>query len=457
MATASKSKRGVKAAGAKAPARGRRGVNVEVAGKAKGVKAAARESGRGAQAVVALPYKAAPAIKPARVSVKTKGPGGTAYDVLIGSGIIGGACEGIAKPGSRVLIAIDGKLGRGLVEPLVRWLDERKIAWSVVVLTADELEKSLRAAERVLVEAGRMRLERGDFVVALGGGIVCDVAGFAAAIYRRGVRVVQCPTSLLAMVDAAVGGKTGVNLDVPGEDGKSRLVKNLVGSFHQPSRVVCDVAALRTLPLRELRCGLAECLKHGLIGRSQMDAGLLEWTAAKLGAISELDARTLIELVRRNVAIKARVVMADEFESSTKPDGGRMMLNLGHTFAHAVETLPGLSWRNPDLTLAVGPLKHGEAVALGLVCSATVSERLKLAGKGLADSVRSLIERSGMPTRIGGLPENAAVIRRMLDDKKVEGGKVRLVLPVKAGGCRVVSGVDPAVVGAAIDGIREPV
>ena len=303
-----------------------------------------------------------------------------------------------------------------------------------------------------------MRLERGDVVVALGGGIVCDVAGFAAAIYRRGVRVVQCPTSLLAMVDAAVGGKTGVNLDVPGgDDGKSRLVKNLVGAFHQPSRVVCDVAALRTLPARELRCGLAECLKHGVIGRSQKDAGLLEWTAARLGAIAELDAKTLIELVRRNVAIKARVVMADEYELSTKADGGRMMLNLGHTFAHAIETLPGLSWRNPDQTLAVGPLKHGEAVALGLVCAALVSERLKFAGKGLADSVRGLVERAGMPTRIGGLPENAAVIRRMLDDKKVEGGKVRLILPTNGGGCRVASGVDAAVVAAAIDGIREPV
>ncbi|MGH7130623.1 MAG: 3-dehydroquinate synthase [Phycisphaerales bacterium] len=455
MATASKSKRAARAARAKTSAGRGRGAGVKTAHKTKGAKAAKPN----AKPVVALPYKTAPALRPARVSVKTKGPGGAAYDVLIGSGIIGGACEGIAKPGSRVLIAIDGKLGRGLVEPLVRWLDERKIAWSVVVLNADELEKSLRAAERVLVEAGRMRLERGDVVVALGGGIVCDVAGFAAAIYRRGVRVVQCPTSLLAMVDAAVGGKTGVNLDVPGgsEDGKSRLVKNLVGAFHQPSRVVCDVAALRTLPVRELRCGLAECLKHGLIGRSQKDAGLLEWTAARLGAIVELDAKTLIELVRRNVAIKARVVMADEFETSTTPDGGRMMLNLGHTFAHAIETLPGLSWRNPDLNLAVGPLKHGEAVALGLVCAALVSERLKFAGKGLADSVRGLVERTGMPTRISGLPENGTVIRRMLDDKKVESGKVRLILPTKGGGCRVVSGVDAAVVAAAIDGIREAV
>lgn len=404
-----------------------------------------------------MPYAAAPAIRPASVRVKTRGPGGSSYDVLVGSDVMADACRGLVQTGGRVLIAIDSKLSRGLVEPLVRSLDALKASWGVVVLHADELEKSLAATERVLVEAGRLRLERGDALISIGGGVVCDIAGFAAAVYRRGIRVVQCPTSLLAMVDAAVGGKTGVNLDVPGDDGKRRLVKNLVGAFHQPARVVCDVASLRTLPKRELRCGLAECIKHGLIGPCQKDATLLEWTRKNLGRIVELEPRALVELVRRNVAIKARVVMADEHETSTRPDGGRMMLNLGHTFAHAIETLPGLSWRNPDLTSQIGPLKHGEAVGLGLVCAAYAAERLKLVGRGKVEEVRAVVESAGLPTRIGGLPPNAVIIARMLDDKKVQGGKVRLVLPNKRGACRVVAGVDPSIVGAALDAVREPV
>jgi 3-dehydroquinate synthetase len=406
---------------------------------------------------IAMPYRSAEHIKPSVIKVKTTGPGPSTYEVLIGSGLIDGAAEGIVRPEGRAIVVIDSKLGRGLIEPLIKRLDEHRVTWSVVVLNADEQDKSLSATGRILTEAGRLRLERSDPIIALGGGIVCDVTGFAASIYRRAVPVIQCPTTLLAMVDAAVGGKTGVNVDIPGEQGeKPRLVKNLVGTFHQPVRVICDVAALKSLPVRELRCGLAECLKHALLAPSQGDAKLRDWTQSNLDATLKLEAKSLIELVKRNVAIKARVVQADERETSTKPDGGRMMLNLGHTFAHAMETLPGLSWRNPDLSLQVGPLKHGEAVGLGLLAASRVSEKLKLVSAGFSEEVKASLEKIGLPTRITGLPATDSIIARMRDDKKVDAGRVRLILPTRTGACKVVSNVEPAIVAGAIDSLREP-
>ncbi|MFN5662133.1 MAG: 3-dehydroquinate synthase family protein, partial [Planctomyces sp.] len=333
----------------------------------------------------------------------------------------------------------------------------RRVRWGVCVLRASEEDKTLESAGRALAEAARLRLERGDVVIAIGGGVVTDIAGFVAATYRRGVDVVQCPTTLLAMVDAAVGGKTGVNVwaEASAEDGgKRRLVKNAVGCFHQPVLVCCDVAMLRTLPEREFCSGLAECIKHGLIGGAAGDAKLLEWMAANMARLRGLDASALVELVTRNVAIKSRVVRGDPLERSTRSDGGRMMLNLGHTFAHAIETLGGLSWRDGGGAMRVGPLKHGEAVGLGLLAAVRASEAQRMIRRGTAEEVRSLLEKAGLPTRVMGLPPSEAVVDRMKDDKKVMAGRLRLILPTTGRKCRVVEGPDLKVVQSAVDSLR---
>ncbi len=405
-----------------------------------------------------------------RIDVRIKaGPRHAAarYEVLVGTGVLPTALSTLKDPPRAVLVVIDAGLGKPLVEPVLRQLDRAKMRWGVCVVPATEADKNLLTAERGLAEAGRLRLERGDVVLTLGGGITTDVGGFIASIYRRGVHVVHCPTTLLAMVDAAIGGKTAVNLSVPGDalsSSKPRLVKNLVGTFHQPARVVCDVAALATLPARELRAGLAECIKHGLLGRIVKDPTLLRWVEERVPALLACEPRTMVELVARNAAAKARVVMADPHEASPKPDGGRMALNLGHTFGHAIETLPGLSWPvrdHPDRPAGasaagtqIGPLRHGEAVGLGLLAACRCAAALKLIKPAAAEALAALLTRCGLPTAVHGLPGAPAVIGRMMDDKKTIGGKLRLILPTTGGACKSVVGPPLGVVGAAIDSLR---
>jgi 3-dehydroquinate synthase len=395
------------------------------------------------------------AAKPVRLRASVPATPAKHYDVLVGHNILSSAAEGLLRDGAGAVVVVDANVARDTLEPLLRTLDNAKARWGVAVVTAREADKSLLALEHALVEMSRIRLERGGLVVAVGGGIAGDLAGFAASIYRRGVAVVQCPTTLLAMVDASVGGKTGANLTAPGPDGKPRLIKNAVGTFHQPARVVCDVAALRTLPEREFACGLAECVKHGLIGGAAGDAKLLAWTAANAGLITARDEKTIATLVARNVALKARVVAKDPFEERPGTDGGRMMLNLGHTFAHVFETLPGLSWRDAKGTVQVGPLKHGEAVGLGLLCAARAAAAMKLAPAALEGDVRDLLRALRLPTRISGLPSGGAVPERMLDDKKTAGAKLRLVLPTKGLRCKVVTGLSPKVVEDALGAVAE--
>ncbi len=297
-----------------------------------------------------------------------------------------------------------------------------------------EHAKSLATLERVLRAMAASRMERDCVVVGLGGGVVTDLAGFAAAVYQRGVPVVQAPTTLLAMVDASVGGKTGVNLKVG-----RHLRKNLVGAFHQPRLVVADVGALASLPGREFACGLAECVKHGMLGRTAGGPGkdLLAWTEANLERVLDREEAALIELVRRNVAVKAAVVGGDEREE--RSGGGRAILNLGHTFGHAMETLPkvrgvsgaGRQSRSPGL-------KHGEAVGLGLLAATATAECLGMVDATLRARIEGLLRRIGLPTRVAGLPDDRVLHERMLGDKKVRGGRLRLVLPAGVGVVRVV-------------------
>ncbi len=418
--------------------------------------------------------KRSAAPKPRRLPVRIRAGAAwpaAAYDVHVGAGLLTTAIgRAGGTPPRAALVVIDSGLGKATVEPVLREFDRAKVRWGVCVVPATEPDKSLLTAERGLAEAGRLRIERDDLVLTLGGGITCDVGGFIAATCRRGIRVVHCPTTLLAMVDAALGGKTGVNLSVPGDPLSStrpRLVKNAVGVFHQPCAVVCDVATLATLPARELRCGLAECIKHGLIGSVVKDRTLLEWIDGHVSALLSGNTAALTELVARNVAAKARVVAADPLERSTRPDGGRMALNLGHTFAHALETLPGaggLSWPvrdRPDLPVGasatgiqLGPLKHGEAVGLGLLAAMRVAVAMKLNTPTAADTLAALLARCGLPTRISGLPDSGTILAAMLDDKKVAAGKLRLILPTRDLRCRVVAGPPARLVGAALDSLR---
>ncbi|MFT3685915.1 MAG: 3-dehydroquinate synthase family protein [Phycisphaerales bacterium] len=401
--------------------------------------------------------KSSRASRTTTLKVKTAGQPKAGYEVRIGANLIPASADKLIAKGQRALVVIDAKLPRETIEPLIRSLDSSGIRWAAKVVTATEADKSLSTLEATLIEAARLRLERGDLIIALGGGIVTDLAGFAAGVYRRGVRIVQCPTTLLAMVDAAVGGKTAANLNIPGGsvDGKAALIKNAVGVFHQPTRVVCDVASLRSLPLRELKSGLGECVKHGMLSGGLGDKTLFNWIEKRHTDLLHFDQAALAELVARNVAIKAKVVQADEREESTKPDGGRMMLNLGHTFAHAIETLPGLAWKDPAQGVQmVGPLKHGEAVGVGLVCAARVSASLKLCEKDLPARVESLLNRCGLPTKLEGLPATTTILERMAHDKKVAAGKLRLILPIKGARTRVRDDVPVKVIAAAIDAVR---
>jgi 3-dehydroquinate synthase len=271
------------------------------------------------------------------------------------------------------------------------------------VVPSGEENKNLATVARlydVLLDA---HLERRCPVVAVGGGVTGDTAGFVAATYLRGVPFVQCPTTLLAMVDSSVGGKVGVNV---------AQGKNLIGAFHQPIAVIADPLALRTLPARELRCGLAECIKHGVLA----DERLFAFIEARLDDILALDAPTIAELVQRNVEIKAAVVMADEREA-----GVRAHLNLGHTFGHAIEATAGY-----------GVLLHGEAVALGMIAAATLAARLHLCAADLAARITRLVERAGLPVR-AALPADRDLSEAMQVDKKVQGGRVRFVLPTAIG------------------------
>ncbi|MEM1329516.1 MAG: 3-dehydroquinate synthase family protein [Planctomycetota bacterium] len=369
------------------------------------------------------------------------------YDVVVGSGLVASIGERtkLALPqAARVLLATDAGLPADLIDTADRSLREAGLKVTAHMLRATERDKSLSQLETTLSAAVGARLERTDPVVALGGGIVGDLAGFAAAVYRRGCPVVQVPTTLLSMVDASVGGKTAANLS-SGE----RLVKNMAGSFHQPSLVLADVGALVSLPDRVFTSGLAECIKHGMLAATASigapDPDLLSWTEANAAAIASRDTAILTELVARNITVKAAVVAQDERELDRR--GGRALLNLGHTFGHAVEPVPGAA----PSTGAEAPLQHGEAVAIGLLAACAAGARMGLTPDGYGDRIASLLSSIGLPTGATGLPDHATIADAMRDDKKVTSGALRLILPDGIGSCTVVESPGTGIVEAGID------
>jgi len=247
-------------------------------------------------------------------------------------------------------------------------------------------------------------IERRDRIIAFGGGVIGDLAGFAAAILRRGVDFIQIPTTLLSQVDSSVGGKTGIN---------SPHGKNLIGAFHQPLAVITDISLLNTLPKRELASGYAEVAKYGLLG----DNGFFEWLEAAAPTIMRGDAQARIHAIKRSCEAKARIVAEDETET-----GVRALLNLGHTFGHALESATNYSQR----------LLHGEGVSIGMVQAFRFSERLKLCAPGTSERVALHLKGVGLPTHVsqipGDLPPAATLLDMMRQDKKAQGGKLTFIL-----------------------------
>ena len=371
------------------------------------------------------------------------------YDVVVGHGVladVGPIVRRLLPKSGRAFLVHDTGVPATVWRQAAEGLRQAGFAVTDQAVTPSEKAKSLATLESVLAAIAVTRHERSDPVIALGGGIVGDLAGFAAASYRRGVPIIQCPSTLLAMVDASVGGKTGVNLGV-GADG---LLKNMVGAFHQPHVVVADVAVLSTLADRQFRCGLAECVKHAMLSGPFGDPGLLDWTEQRAGQILRREPTVLVELVARNIRVKAAVVAGDEREEAEPTAGGRALLNLGHTFGHAIETLLGLHL--PGATEA--GIEHGEAVALGLVAATTAAEVLTPALSGIASRIRKPLDAFGLPTAVEGLPDPETLIARMGHDKKAAAGVIRLILPDANASCRVCERPERRAVEAGLAAIR---
>lgn len=348
------------------------------------------------------------------------------YDVHVGPGLLDalGDLVVLPKAARHVAVVTVGPVEALYLDRVTTSLQRLGAQVAAIVVPDGEESKNLRTLDGLYHRFAALPLGRSDLVVALGGGVVGDLAGFAAATWNRGVPVVQVPTTLLAQVDAAIGGKTGVNLP----EGK-----NLVGAFHQPALVVADTATLATLTPRDRRAGLGEAAKYGFIA----DPKLLELLEQQPDAAADGDPEVLTEVVRRGVAVKARIVAADERES-----GERALLNYGHTIGHAIETFSGY-----------GTYRHGEAVALGMVAAARLGERLGVSEAGLADRTVALLQRLGLPT--GGLHVNPADLWSLLErDKKAQGG-VRFILCRRPGDAIVVDEPDRGAVNGAIASLAE--
>ncbi|MDR7579379.1 MAG: 3-dehydroquinate synthase [Armatimonadota bacterium] len=337
-----------------------------------------------------------------------------AYPVRVGDGVLPLVGVELSRLGvRRCAVLTHPRLWRLYGAGLAEVLRAGGVEVVPVLVPPGERSKSLGAARKVYAQMAAAELDRACAVVGLGGGVVGDLAGFVAGTYMRGVRLLQLPTTLLAQVDASVGGKAAVNVSVGKAQGP---VRNLVGVFWQPQAVVADVATLCTLPLRELRAGLAECVKHGAV----RDARLLEWVDRELVNLLRRRTDRLAELVARNVAVKAEVVRQDERETG----GLRETLNFGHTVAHALEAATGYR-----------VYLHGEAVAIGMVVEAELGRREGVTEGSVAEALRSVLRRAGLPTRVPPVSAQALVGFMRLD-KKNRGGRLRFALVERLGQAR---------------------
>ncbi|HTV45012.1 MAG TPA: 3-dehydroquinate synthase [Stellaceae bacterium] len=333
--------------------------------------------------------------------------GERSYDIIVGRDLIAGAGREILPLLRRrhAVVVTDENVARHWLEPLCDSLAAAGIAHHRVVLPPGEETKDLAHFGRLAEDILACGIERGSLLVALGGGVVGDLTGLAAATLLRGIDFVQVPTTLLAQVDSSVGGKTGIN---------TATGKNLIGAFYQPRLVLADSATLATLPRRELLAGYAETVKYGLI----RDAGFFTWCERQGNALCAVEADPIRHAVLTSCAMKAAVVAADERE-----EGERALLNFGHTFGHALETETGFSSR----------LLHGEAVALGMVLAFDFAARLGLVAASEGERVRRHFAATGLPTGLAsvglaGIPAER-LVAHMGKDKKVRDGRLTLILP----------------------------
>jgi 3-dehydroquinate synthase len=301
-----------------------------------------------------------------------------------------------------------------LTDTLARW---PKV--DVLILPAGEATKSIEHWSVILDRLVQLKAQRDATIIALGGGVIGDLAGFAAASYMRGIRLIQMPTSLLAQVDAAIGGKTGIN---------HPMGKNLIGAFHAPHAVIIDARTLVTLPDRDYRAGLAEVIKYGAIG----DRDFFEWLEKHSTQLTQRQPETLTIAIGRSVQSKREIVARDERES-----GERALLNFGHTFGHAIEAITGYD-----------TYRHGEAVAIGMVLASALSESLGLAPKGTRQRLQHLIESVGLPSSLPVALEPDAMLERMRLDKKNRDNSIRLVLLNEIGQATVAPVEESQIMGA---------
>ncbi|MGE0408877.1 MAG: 3-dehydroquinate synthase [Amphiplicatus sp.] len=340
----------------------------------------------------------------ARITVSL---GARAYDVVIGERVLDEAgallAPLLARP--RTVVVTDANVFAAQGRRLAAALSAAHIASETIILPAGEATKNFAELEKLVSRLIDLEIERSDLILAFGGGVVGDIAGFAAAILRRGCRIVQIPTTLLAQVDSAIGGKTAINVPQG---------KNLVGAFHQPSLVVADITTLDSLPARELRAGYAEIVKYGALG----DAAFFDWLEKNGAALLAGDRAARAQAVRRSCEMKAKIVAADERES-----GARALLNLGHTFGHALEAAYGYSDR----------LLHGEAVAAGMGLAFDFSVRGGACPPEDAARLKALLRAAGLPAGIEDIDGARAIgAARLLDlmrqDKKAKAGAMTLIL-----------------------------
>jgi 3-dehydroquinate synthase len=343
------------------------------------------------------------------------------YDIVIGRGLLASLGKRLAalRPNVRAALVTDSTVAKLYLDLAEAALSEVGIASVRIIVPEGEKSKSFQVFERVCESMIAERIERGDVVVALGGGVVGDLAGFAAAVVRRGLEVAQVPTTLLAQVDSSVGGKTGIN---------SQHGKNLIGAFHQPILVLADTALLDTLPPREFRAGYAEVVKYGLIG----DAAFFSWLEANSREVFAGGAARE-HAIAVSCRAKADTVARDERES-----GERALLNLGHTFGHALEAATGFSDR----------LLHGEAVGVGMALAFAFSARRGLLPAAEAERVARHLAGVGLSTRLsdiaGELPGPERLLELMAQDKKVKRGKLALILARGIGAAFIDPDVDQA-------------
>ena len=332
--------------------------------------------------------------------------GTRSYEIVIGHGILSELGDALRElePGSKQMIVTSGRVWN-LYGGIARdSLEKSGFDVSVTLVSDDEGAKSLQALARIFDRLLESEFERSSGIIALGGGVVGDVAGFAAATFMRGLRFVQVPTTLLAQVDSSIGGKTGVN---------HSNAKNLIGAFHQPSLVWADTTTLSTLPEREIRSGLAEIIKYSIIA----DPALFKLLSENVGSFSSTSREALIEIISRCCSIKACIVEEDE-----KEHGVRSILNYGHTIGHALEALTGYA----DYT-------HGEAVAIGMMAAARISLEIGATDKDMVQSQERIIERAGLPTTSPIPPGPNEILHQLKRDKKRVDERIRWILPRRLG------------------------